>query len=191
METQKLVSQFKIEFAGPIAADMQVEREIDLLSLSYNYEHKLVWVKETKAMYFLRSGYTGHNIDDWKMYGKNFLSEWTASNEYDIYECVYDQHGIYIALQNVPAGTLLTKYEYWLKVSTNVVTIYREFENVSYIEIPTLQLGIEHPLFQVYINNKSVGCEIERVQSGDNEVWRVSFYEEGVLTPKTGYVVIK
>lgn len=191
METQKLVAQFRLQFAGPIDADWQVNTESDLLHLDNNYDHRLVWCKATKAMYYLRSGHTGQDAADWKMYGKQLLTEWVSNVSYDMWECVYDEFGVYIALQDVPSGTPVTDYEYWLKVSTNIVTIYREFEDVSYVEIPVKALGIEHPLFQVYIGNTVAYGDIERVEEGENETWRISFFENGELTAKTGYIVIK
>ena len=67
MEIQPQFVQLELNFKGPLIKDMQVDNVNDLITLNinYNYEHKLVWVKNVENYYYLING-NGSLLSHWK-----------------------------------------------------------------------------------------------------------------------------
>lgn len=202
LKTQPQVAQLDLQFEGPLVKDSIVDTKNDLTMFQTNYAYKMVWVKDESCYYYLKEGNSGKYTNHWIKYGSTAvqLFKHDPSISYTKNSCVYDNNGIYISSNDVPIDTEIdgtyilngSNLPYWRKVSDTIKSIKQSFYNQSsvYIDIPTGFDNLENPVFQVFIDNKVVFPGIEVVDPINNQ-WKISFYEDGVLTPKTGYVIVK
>ena len=202
IETQPQVAQLDVQFRGPLVKDAMVETKEALLTLHHNYPHKLVWVKSESCYYYMKEDVDGTHEDDWYPFGKNArLEEHDITLEYTAHACVFSTEGIYVSLTEVPANTEINatylapngdRLPYWTRISDNIVCIRHEFENTAEIvvKVPSGIENLENPMFQVFVDKKVVYPSIENTDIEERE-WTISFYENGELSPKTGYVLIK
>ena len=65
IKTQPQVAQLELKFNAPLIKDSQTDSLETLLTLSYNYVHKVVWVKSEKKNYYLLTG-DGSTINCWR-----------------------------------------------------------------------------------------------------------------------------
>jgi len=215
---QPQLAQLEIQFKGPLVVGDQVESISDLLLLNENfaYEHKRVWVKESKAMFYLDNG-DGTQPINWKRDSQKLsISKYEQINPYLKDECVYIGSKLYIALQNVPAQIFpYDAPDFWLPITAEVATYRYLFSNASSVRIYT---EIRNPKFEIIIGTFKLngdgsqfldpitGLAVlenqERVDAPvilrddilpDNGVaYDIEFYEEEILTAQTsGCINIK
>jgi hypothetical protein len=186
---QNQTSQLKLKFAGPLVKDWQVALKQDLVTLDNNYDYKLVWVNEIKSLFYLNAGCSGADLSHWIQYGSSAtITEHNQNQSYTAGECVYTLNGgLYVAVDAVPSNTPITNTDYWLQLSGSSVTMYVEFTNQSEVLITSL---VTHPIFQIFVDDMLVDAEVVNT-SVENNIWKISFYEDNELSAKTGYVVIK
>lgn len=186
---QNQVSQLNLKFSGPLVKDWQVRTKTDLLSLTNNYEYRLVWVDEVCTFFYLAPNTTGDDLSHWIEYGSSAtIQEHNQNQTYNLHECVYTPNGnLYISINPVPADIDINDTIYWLQLSGSSVTMYVPFEDQSEVFINSL---INNPIFQVFIDDTLCDAEIKKVNQ-ENNLWKISFYEDEELIFKTGYIVVK
>lgn len=146
---QPQVAQLEILFKGPLVKGQMVDLLSDLLTLNinYNYEHKIVWVKEKQANYFLIDG-DGSEATHWKKHVANLVIEqYSPIREWFEGDTVYLSGRIYKALQDVPLNYNPIDYPaYWLMISGESITYRYMFNNTSSVIIFS---DIKNPIFQI------------------------------------------
>ena len=186
---QNQTSQLRLKFSGPLVKDWQVATRQDLVTLDNNYDYKLVWVNEMKTFFYLNTGCSGADLSHWIQYGSSAtITQHNQNQSYSTGECVYTLNGgLYVAINTVPENTSISNTDYWLQLTGSSVTMYVTFSDQSEVLVTSL---VTHPIFQVFIDNTLCDDEIINT-SVENNIWKISFYEDNELTQKTGYVVIK
>lgn len=146
-KTQPQLSQLELIFKGPLVKDSQVDTTANLLTLGYNYNHKIVWVKSEKSNYLLTDG-DGTDISHWeKISQKVSIKPYNSGESYTEYDMVYTPGAIYVAIQDVPENTHpSTNSDYWLSLSGEILTRRYIFEEQSSIII---YVDINNPLFEI------------------------------------------
>lgn len=201
-----LVNQFSPKFAAPVIIESQVDTTNDLLSLTYNYEHKLVWVKSEESYYYLSYG-DGSNINQWKQFKTDInLEKWLPNKSYNKGYLVYYNGIIYQAKSNVPINNNPSKNEsYWSIITGKTNYGYVIFNNQSVVNVnisDMIPITNNLPQFTVYIgtltnetnpdgtikllNAEIIEPEIERVT---NEEWIIKFFKNGNPISLSGYLI--
>lgn len=218
---QEQLAQFELRFKGPLIKDSQVATFNDLLSLNsnFNYQHKIVWVIDEKANYYLDAG-DGTIATNWlRIVSRAVIEQWDALETYQTSEVVYLNNILYVATQPVPVGYTPTSYpDYWEMVSGEAISVRLIFENQSSVITYT---DIKNPRFEIFIgdivyiggdpiNGPEIDPEtglakfenVEMVDIGvvrrsdlpDNngKAYEFAFYENEVLTSQvSGFFTIK
>lgn len=208
-----LVNQLELKYAGPAISETLVDSTNDLLSLTYNYEHKLVWVKDDESFYFLNSG-DGTNINNWLKFQSNLkLDQWNVSKTYKTGYLVYYNGILYQAKQDISAGLKPSEHtDIWQIVTGQQNYGMQIFDNVDTVNITIddrIPITNNLPEFTVYIgklfkvggnyemnNDGTVKLEdfeiiqpdIERIS---NTQYTIKFYENGNLKKLSGYVIFE
>jgi len=148
---QPQVAQIEVLFAGPLVKDSQVELFSDLLSLTNNYLHRIVWVKELKKNYYLDNG-NGSTELNWKTdKPKAFISLYDNNSTYLQNETVFIMDKMYSAIQNVPVDKSPLNFpEYWLSISGNFPTFRYIFNNTASVRVYTT---IKNPIFEIMLGS--------------------------------------
>ena len=148
---QPQIAQLECLFSGPLVKGSMVELVSDLITLTRNYSHKLVWVKEDKTNYYLDNG-DGNSLLNWKkVSGSIVLKLYNSAEAYKIGDCVFNSQKLYSAIQDVPIGYNPSDYEsYWLCISGETETYRYIFENVSSVIIYT---EIRNPRFEIILGD--------------------------------------
>lgn len=208
-----LVNQLELKYAGPAISETLVDSINDLLSLTYNYEHKLVWVKDDESFYFLNSG-DGTNINNWLKFQSNLkLDQWNVSKTYKTGYLVYYNGILYQAKQDISAGLKPSEHtDIWQIVTGQQNYGMQIFDNVDTVNITIddrIPITNNLPEFTVYVgklfkvggnyemnNDGTVKLEdfeiiqpdIERIS---NTQYTIKFYENGNLKKLSGYVIFE
>lgn len=145
---QPQYAQIRMMFSGPLLEDEQVATVDDLLSLTRNYQHKMVWVRQHTAYYYLTDG-DGSLPGHWTRYWNTSTIEMYDPNKpmYTTGEIVYLNGVIYRAKIDVPQGTPVTNGTYWQVITGEAITLRYVFENVSQTIVKTT---IRNPLFTIF-----------------------------------------
>jgi Carbohydrate binding domain. len=191
---QDQVSQLRVCFNAPLLKDTQVTSLSNLLTLDYNYDHRMVWVIEEVDYYYLLEGQDGSLLSHWiKFQGNAVITPYDSSINYSINQIVTYDGKIYMALQNVSPGIFPTNTDYWSPISSNV-TLQFPFTDQSdiFIESP-----IEFPKFQTYTNSTNPPSLVEgfvemTTNTGINggNIWRISFEAGTEPISLTGYIIL-
>lgn len=208
-----LVNQLERKYAGPAISETLVDSINDLLSLTYNYEHKLVWVKDDESFYFLNSG-DGTNINNWLKFQSNLkLDQWNVSKTYKTGYLVYYNGILYQAKQDISAGLKPSEHtDIWQIITGQQNYGMQIFDNVDTVNITIndrIPITNNLPEFTVYVgklfkvggnyemnNDGTVKLEdfeiiqpdIERIS---NTQYTIKFYENGNLKKLSGYVIFE
>lgn len=183
MNNQPLHNQFTIEFNGPIHKDSQVNELSELLNMTHNYKHKLVWVTKKFCFYYLKEDCDGTQIEHWLKYGSNAT---VLQHQNVIYEpniAVHKEGNIYISLQEVPENIDVTNTDYWERINGNI-KVKILFDDMSEWIINTTILN---PSIEVYVNDELVEACIIKNQ---NNTYSVKFISNDEFISQTGYVYI-
>lgn len=208
-----LVNQLELKYAGPAISETLVDSINDLLSLTYNYEHKLVWVKDDESFYFLNSG-DGTNINNWLKFQSNLkLDQWNVSKTYKTGYLVYYNGILYQAKQDISAGLKPSEHtDIWQIVTGQQNYGMQIFDNVDTVNITIddrIPITNNLPEFTIYVgklfkvggnyemnNDGTVKLEdfeiiqpdIERIS---NTQYTIKFYENGNLKKLSGYIIFE
>lgn len=148
---QPQVSQIECLFTGPLVKGSMVQSLNDLITLdiTYHYEHKIVWVKDTKTNYYLDNG-TGTEISDWRPISTRLVLErYQPDSAYGKGEMVYLSNKLYVALENISIDTYPTASESWLLLNGDSSYTSRHlFQNTSSVLIYT---DIRNPRFEIIL----------------------------------------
>jgi hypothetical protein len=214
--TQPQIAQLELKFAGPLVKGSIVELVSDLLSLTNNYSHKLVWVKEHSCNYYLDNG-DGSNLSNWKKSSARVvISIYDSAATYLAGDCVYQTGKIYAAKINVPINHSPMDYEnYWQVISGETETYRYLFTNASSIIIYT---EIRNPKFEIILGefvydingtivfNEETGLaelsnkeiveafvlQREDLPLNNGVAYEIRFYEDSVLSPQvSGCINVK
>lgn len=149
MEIQPQFVQLELNFKGPLIKDMQVDNINDLITLNinYNYEHKLVWVKNDENYYYLING-NGSLLSHWKKLSQKLTIEQYQNKEYLSGEIVYLNNKIYLAKQDVPINiNPLDNLLYWEIIVGEIQTTRLMINNQNSLIIYT---SIVNPYFEIF-----------------------------------------
>ena len=147
---QPLQTQYRLVFPGPIVDDMVVETisDLTLLNINFNYNHKVVWVKNEETYFFLKVG-NGSNINHWHRYSQNLtIEQYNSANEYSAGDVVYLNTKIFIALVDIlPGENPIDNGSKWQTISGDIKTVRLMVNNVSSL---VFYVDIKNPIFTVY-----------------------------------------
>lgn len=164
---QPQVAQLEILFKGPLVKGQMVDTLADLLNLNinYNYEHKIVWVKEKQTNYFLIDG-DGSESTHWKKHVANLVIEqYSPTREWFEGDTVYLSSRIYKALQDVPLNYNPIDYPaYWLMISGESITHRYMFNNTSSVIIFS---DIKNPIFQIIKGDLEQDADMNYILDND------------------------
>jgi len=151
IKKQPQVAQLELLFRGPLVKDSIVDTLNNLIALNvnYNYEHKIVWVKEKQANYYLFDG-DGSVISHWKKISGNLIiSQYQLNSTFFEGDTVYLNGRIYKALQDIPLLYNPVDYPtYWLLITGEQITYRYIFNEVSSLIFFT---DIKNPTFEIII----------------------------------------
>lgn len=214
--TQPQIAQLELKFAGPLVKGSIVELFSDLITLTNNYPHKLVWVKEHSCNYYLDNG-DGTNLLNWKKSsGRVVIPIYDITNTYSAGDCVYQTGKIYSAKINVPINHQPKDYEsHWQVIAGETETYRYLFTNTSSVLIYT---EIRNPKFEIILGefvydingtivfNEETGLaelsnkeiveafitQREDLPLNNGVAYEISFYEDSTLsTQVSGCINIK
>lgn len=208
-----LVNQLERKYSGPAISETLVETRNDLLTLTYNYEHKLVWVKEDESFYYLNSG-DGSDLNHWLKFQTNIkLEQWNVSKVYRSGFLIYYNGILYQAKQDISAGMKPNEHtDVW-----EIITGQENYGMIIFENQHTVNVTIDDripitnnlPEFSIYVGTltKSGGnyilnpdgtvklddmelidADIERVS---NTEYIVRFYENNTLKKLSGYITFE
>lgn len=198
------LSQLKLTFAGPLWADQQVEVIDDLKFINYLYIGKLVWVISQRNWYT----YVGDKINNdgtktpqWEpQSSRSPIYEYSITKQYFRGDIVYLGGKIYTLRSDValPGDDPQTNSKQsWLAISGEIPSRRYEFRNQSVVTIAT---DIANPIFDTWITDpqtntsRRVFVDFEELAADDEtftKTFKIRFYENGELTQKTGFIVVK
>lgn len=213
---QLQLAQLEVIFRGPLLKDSIVNNlnNLKTLNLSYNYEHKMVWVKSEQANYYLFDG-DGSEISHWKkQVGRVVIEQYLANQTWAEGDTVYLGGKIYKAKQNVPINFNPIDYgNYWLLIAGDSITSRYIFNDLSSVIIYT---EIKNPIFEIIIgtfelnpesnyvidsdglikinNPEIVDAYIERrddLPNNNGKAFEISFEEDSLPILLTGAINIK
>lgn len=149
---QPQLVQLDIKFKGPLTKESQVDTVNDLLTLSYNYDHKLVWVKSEANYFYLKTGFNGSQLNHWDKISTNLvLGQYNPNKTYNLNDFIYFDNKIYRAKTQVPKNKKPSNnLDLWEVITGDVKTVRLLFENVSSFVFYT---NIVNPNFQVMLGN--------------------------------------
>lgn len=201
LRTIPQLHQLEIMFKGPLWTDMQVATAADLQTVGRLFANKLVWVNDENTWYYYVGEVTSVSDDGetirtqrWEKQDRSNITVYDQTRHYMDGECVFLNGKIYLALTEIqPGETPLEEYDpaKWMCISGETITKTHVFSNVSAVVIET---DIENPIFEVFIEDAETGADEKVFPSyeklSDSE-YRFEFYENGELSPKTGYIIHK
>lgn len=215
--TQEQLAQLELKFNGPLIKDSQVDTASDLLTLNstYNYEHKIVWVKDEKRNYYLNSG-DGSVASNWqRIANRAVIEKYVPSETYQTSEVVFVNGVLYVATQDVPVGYVPASYpDYWEMLSGESFSQRLLFQNASSVIFHTV---ITNPFINVYVgdivydgenividdetglvkfeNESIVDVPVNRrsdLPDNEGKAYEILFHENEVETEQvSGYIIIK
>jgi hypothetical protein len=210
---QPQISQLEITFAGPLVKDSYVETPNDLTSFNVttNYEQKLVWVKSTRAFWYISSG-DGSLLSHWtQLVGAMTIEAYDPAQSagYPEGSIVYQNGKIYKAIQDAPFGVPPTNGAYWLAIAGENVTYRFVFSNLSTWTVVT---DVKNPFFEVILGDIQQNLDNSFVIGDDGMIevlnqevvsaiivkddsspgtWNIYFEAVGVPAQQTGCVNVK
>lgn len=201
LRTIPQLHQLEIMFKGPLWTDMQVATAADLQTVGRLFANKLVWVNDENTWYYYVGEVTSVGDDGetirtqrWEKQDRSNITAYDQTRHYMDGECVFLNGKIYLALTEIqPGETPLEEYDpaKWMCISGETITKTHVFSNASAVVIET---DIENPIFEVFIEDAETGADEKVFPSyeklSDSE-YRFEFYENGELSPKTGYIIHK
>lgn len=201
LRTIPQLHQLEIMFKGPLWTDMQVATAADLQTVGRLFANKLVWVNDENTWYYYVGEVTTVGDDGetirtqrWEKQDRSNITVYDQTRHYMDGECVFLNGKIYLALTEIqPGETPLEEYDpaKWMCISGETITKTHVFSNASAVVIET---DIENPIFEVFIEDAETGTDEKVFPSyeklSDSE-YRFEFYENGELSPKTGYIIHK
>lgn len=201
LRTIPQLHQLEIMFKGPLWTDMQVATAADLQTVGRLFANKLVWVNDENTWYYYVGEVTSVGDDGetirtqrWEKQDRSNITVYDQTRHYMDGECVFLNGKIYLALTEIqPGETPLEEYDpaKWICISGETITKTHVFSNASAVVIET---DIENPIFEVFIEDAETGTDEKVFPSyeklSDSE-YRFEFYENGELSPKTGYIIHK
>ena len=201
LRTIPQLHQLEIMFKGPLWTDMQVATAADLQTVGRLFANKLVWVNDENTWYYYVGEVTSVGDDGetirtqrWEKQDRSNITVYDQTRHYMDGECVFLNGKIYLALTEIqPGETPLEEYDppKWMCISGETITKTHVFSNASAVVIET---DIENPIFEVFIEDAEIGTDEKVFPSyekiSDSE-YRFEFYENGELSPKTGYIIHK
>ena len=197
------LSQLKVSFAGPLWSDQQVEVIEDLKFVNYLYIGKLVWVIAQKNWYVYvgdKLNSDGSRTPQWEAQSsRSPIHEYSITKQYFRGDIVYLGGKIYTLRVDValPGDDPQTNSKQsWLAISGEIPSRRYEFRNQSVVTIAT---DIANPIFDVWVQDLSNGNfrkvipDFEEVASTESftKTFKIRFYDNGDLTQRNGYVVVK
>lgn len=201
LRTIPQLHQLEIMFKGPLWTDMQVATAADLQTVGRLFANKLVWVNDENTWYYYVGEVTSVGDDGetirtqrWEKQDRSNITLYDQTRHYMDGECVFLNGKIYLALTEIqPGETPLEEYDpaKWMCISGETITKTHVFSNASAIVIET---DIENPIFEVFIEDAETGADEKVFPSYEklsNSEYRFEFYENGELSPKTGYIIHK
>lgn len=214
IDKQPQVTQLQLKFKGTLVDDMQVSstNELPTLNINFNYDHKLVWVKNEEAYYYLING-NGSLLSHWKKFSQKLVLEQYQNKPYILGDVVYLQNKIYIARENVLVNENPIDFgNKWEIIAGDIQTNRILFTNQSSIIIYT---NIKNPYFDIWegvpefvdgipildsdglikVNNaEQISGYIKRrndLPNNNGKPYEITFYANSVLSPITGIINIK
>ena len=201
LRTIPQLHQLEIMFKGPLWTDMQVATAADLQTVGRLFANKLVWVNDENTWYYYVGEVTSVGDDGetirtqrWEKQDRSNITVYDQTRHYMDGECVFFFFIFYLALTEIqPGETPLEEYDppKWMCISGETITKTHVFSNASAVVIET---DIENPIFEVFIEDAETGTDEKVFPSyeklSDSE-YRFEFYENGELSPKTGYIIHK
>lgn len=201
LRTIPQLHQLEIMFKGPLWTDMQVATAADLQTVGRLFANKLVWVNDENTWYYYVGEVTSVGDDGetirtqrWEKQDRSNITLYDQTRHYMDGECVFLNGKIYLALTEIqPGETPLEEYDpaKWMCISGETITKTHVFSNASAVVIET---DIENPIFEVFIEDAETGADEKVFPSYEklsNSEYRFEFYENGELSPKTGYIIHK
>ncbi len=191
---QEQVAQLKLTFNAPLVKDSQVQSLSDLLTLSYNYDHRLVWVIDEADYYYLLVGKSGNAADHWaKFSGSAIITPYNPLLSYPINNVVTYYGKLYISIALVDPGIHPINTDYWEPLLGNV-SLKFDFTDQSEILIES---PVEYPKFQVYstatIPVSLIEAFVELTSDTgihDGAIWKISFEEASAPKILSGYIIL-
>lgn len=200
LRTIPQLHQLEIMFKGPLWTDMQVATSADLQTIGRLFPNKLVWVNDENTWYYYVGEVTSETEEGetirtqrWEKQDRSNITVYDQTRHYMDGECVFLNGKIYLALTEIqPGETPFEGYDppKWMCISGETITKTHVFSNASAVVIET---DIENPIFEVFVENEDgtdekVYPSYEKLSESE---YRFEFYENGELTPKTGYIIHK
>lgn len=164
-KTQPQIAQLELMFAGPLVKGSMVNTLADLLTLKFNYDQKLIWVKSEKSNYLLING-DGSDINHWeKLSQKVTIKPYNQTQTYLQYEMVYQPGKLFVALQDVPVNkNPVDNQDFWLTLSGDIPSKRFIFEEESNVIV---YVDIVNPQFQIIIGEIEKDSDDEYVIGDD------------------------
>ena len=191
-QIQDQVSQLYCKFNAPLTSESQVDTELDLINLTYNYDYKLVWVKDQRTFFYLREGGVGNVLIDWIKWGVSAqIIPYDNTIDYDPNICVSYNGALYVSILPTTAGTIPTNTAYWMQVSGEIATIQADFSNKSTVLVDVFILS---PIFAVYIDDSLIDAHIVKTTtpgSSGGFIWQIDFEENQQPVELSGYIIVK
>lgn len=192
---QPQIAQLECLFKAPLVKDSAVNtfNELLLFNPDYNYNHKIVWVRDQTANYYLAEGDGTINSNWRRIATRAVINKYNSQESYQLGEAVYLSGKIYTATQTVPKFyTPLSYPEYWLTISGETNTYRYLFQNVSSVIIYT---EVRNPKFEIMlgdfvldINGEQVISEVTGLAVLKNtEIVDVLVHERPDLKDGTGF----
>lgn len=197
------LSQLDVKFCAPLWADQQVDTVEQLQNITNLYPHKLVWVRAESTWYYCKDPF-GTKPDEngnpirypkWeKQDSRAHISVYNQNKEYIAGETVFLAGRIYNAITDILPGEAPTNtYDEpkWLCIAGETVSEHIPFENISSFTFIT---NITAPQFDVWVLEDESGIP-EKVYPSitqiDDKNYKIEFWENRELAPKTGFINIK
>lgn len=216
VKTQSQIAQLELLFRGPLVKNSIVNTLQDLVGLDnrYNYEHKIVWVKEAKTNYYLDNG-NGSNLDNWvKVSSSALIPTYNKDEQYQPGDIVIYLNKLYVATSEVPLDkNPIDNKDLWSGVTGESVTYRYVFVEQSEIQInvditnPIISVGtctFEKDIRDNYvvdsdglikvIDYEEIGVTIKRrddLPSTNGKTYEIKFIEDGAPVKLTGVINIR
>lgn len=215
-EIQPQLSQLQLIFKGPLVKDSIVNKLNDLITLDirYNYEHKIVWVKEAKSNYYLTDG-DGSMIEHWsKVSSSALIPQYNSNDLYQPGDIVLYLGKLYVATEQVPINTNpADNKDVWTPIKSDSVSYRYMFVEQSSCLIYT---EITNPIFEVgtctfettpddnyvidtdglvkTVNYEHISCDfIQRsdLPNNNGRPYEFTFFENSLPVKLTGVINIR
>ena len=179
-------AQLDVQVGAPPIKYMQVDTRTDLtlIPTTHIFLHKMVWVIDEQAYYYLFTG-NGDIVTDWKRYGASVanIPPFDPTIPYTADSVVYMGNVIFIALNDAPAGSdPLTDDTIWRAFGSGAGSLMYKF---SFTDEETLNLAVpkQNAIPAIFLDTgEQIQADVTQLSAS---TYLIEFSEE-----LTGYVLI-